>query len=47
MNPERHPHVNAAGARALLDHLTSPAGQAAIGAFRVDGEQLFHPVREP
>ena len=37
----------AARARALKWHewLTGPAGQAAIGAFRVGGEQLFFPAR--
>jgi tungstate transport system substrate-binding protein len=43
VNPARHPHVNAGGARRLSDHLTSPEGQRRIGEFRVDGEQLFHP----
>lgn len=47
VNPARHGHVNATGARALLEHLTSKAGQAAIGAFRVDGQMLFHPVGAP
>ncbi|MHC4472153.1 MAG: ABC transporter substrate-binding protein [Planctomycetota bacterium] len=42
VNPERHPHVNADGARKLLDYLTSPEGQARIAAFRVDGKVLFH-----
>ena len=46
VNPERHPHVNAAGARKLLDYLTSPGGQAKIAAFRVDGQALFHPHAE-
>ncbi len=44
VNPARHPHVNAEGARRLLDWLTSPEGQARIGAFRVGGEVLFHPL---
>lgn len=43
VNPAKHRHVHSAPARALLDHLTSPAGQARIGAFRVGGEILFHP----
>ena len=30
----------------LADWLLSPAGQAAIGAYKVDGEQLFHPSTE-
>ncbi len=42
VNPEKHPHVNAAGAKKLLDYLTSPQGQAKIEAFRVDGRVLFH-----
>jgi len=46
VNPERHPHVNADGARRLLDYLTSPEGQAKIAAFRVDGRVLFHPHAE-
>ena len=36
-----------AAARKLFDYLTSPEGQRRIGAFRVDGEQLFHPVSGP
>ncbi len=43
VSPERHPHVNAVGARALLDYLSSQTGQRAIGAYRVDGQILFHP----
>ena len=42
VNPAKHPHVNAEGARKLLDYLTSPEGQAKIDAFRVDGKVLFH-----
>jgi tungstate transport system substrate-binding protein len=42
VNPEKRPHVNADGARKLLDYLTSPEGQARIAAFRVDGKALFH-----
>jgi tungstate transport system substrate-binding protein len=30
-------------ARPLADWLASPDGQAAIGAYQVNGEQLFHP----
>jgi tungstate transport system substrate-binding protein len=43
VNPQRHPHVNAAGARRFADWLVSPAGQAAIVAYRVNGEPLFFP----
>lgn len=44
VNPERHPHVKAEAARKLLDYLTSEEGQRRIGAFRVGGQVLFHPV---
>ncbi|MHC4972285.1 MAG: ABC transporter substrate-binding protein [Planctomycetota bacterium] len=45
INPARHPHVQAEAARKLLDYLTSEEGQRRIGAFRVDGQVLFHPAR--
>lgn len=44
VNPARHPHVNAAGARALIDWLVSAEGQRRIAAFRVGGEALFFPA---
>jgi len=43
VNPERHPHVKAIEGQALIDWLTSSAGQGAIGAFRLEGGQVFHP----
>jgi len=43
VNPARHPHVKQADARAFMDWLTGPTGQAAIASFRVDGQQLFFP----
>lgn len=43
VNPARHPNVNAQGARRLVEWLISDEGQARIGAYRVDGEQLFFP----
>jgi tungstate transport system substrate-binding protein len=43
VNPERHPHVRASEAQAFVDWLTSQRGQAAIAAYRVDGQQLFFP----
>jgi tungstate transport system substrate-binding protein len=45
VNPARHPHVNVEAARKLLDYLTSKEGQQRIGAFRVDGQVLFHPAK--
>lgn len=44
VNPARHPHVNAGGARQLIDWLVSPAGQARIASFRPGGQQLFFPA---
>ena len=43
LNPARHPVPKQALARRFMEWLISPEGQAAIGAFQVDGEQLFHP----
>ena len=43
VNSERHPHVHAGEAQAFVDWLISARGQAAIAAYRVDGQQLFFP----
>ncbi|MBA3772209.1 MAG: extracellular solute-binding protein [Ramlibacter sp.] len=45
VSPVRHPHVKAAQAQQFLDWLLSPAGQGAIAAYRIDGQQLFFPIR--
>ncbi len=42
VDPRRHPHTNADGARRFADWLLSPAGQAAIDDYRVGGQQAFH-----
>lgn len=47
VNPARHGHVKAADGQAFIDWLVSPVGQAAIAAFRVDGQQLFFPSAPP
>ncbi|MGH6954969.1 MAG: substrate-binding domain-containing protein [Alphaproteobacteria bacterium] len=47
VNPARHPHTRATEARAFADWLTSGAGQAAIGAFRIEGQQMFFPNALP
>jgi tungstate transport system substrate-binding protein len=47
VNPEKHPHANAADARRLLDWLTSAQGQRAIGEFRIDGEAPFQSGAPP
>ena len=38
-----HPTIKAAPARQLAEWLAGPEGQAAIGAYTINGEQLFHP----
>ena len=43
VNPRRHPHVKAADGQRFIDWLVSAAGQAAIAAYRIHGEQLFFP----
>jgi len=43
VNPAKFPHVNAAGAQRFVDWVTSPVGQGAIAAYRVNGQQLFFP----
>jgi tungstate transport system substrate-binding protein len=43
LNPEKHPRAGLAPAHRLAEWLVSPAGQAAIGGFRLGGEPLFHP----
>jgi tungstate transport system substrate-binding protein len=43
VNPDRHPRVKAAAGQALIDWMLSAEGQAAIAAYRVDGQQLFYP----
>ena len=41
VNPARHPHVKQALAQTFVDWVVSPAGQAAISAYRIGGEPLF------
>ncbi|MGH8708729.1 MAG: extracellular solute-binding protein [Burkholderiales bacterium] len=43
VNPARHAHVKQVAGRAFIDWVVSPAGQAAIGAYKIGGEQLFFP----
>lgn len=43
VNPARHRHINGADAQAFIDWLVSAPGQAAIAAFRINGEQAFFP----
>jgi tungstate transport system substrate-binding protein len=43
LNPAKHPVPKQAAVRRFAQWLLSPEGQAALSAFTVDGEQLFHP----
>jgi tungstate transport system substrate-binding protein len=43
VNPARHSHVKARDGQAFVDWIVSPAGQAAIAGYRINGEQLFFP----
>jgi tungstate transport system substrate-binding protein len=43
VNPDRHPTVKRADGQTFIDWIVSPEGQAAIAAYKIDGEQLFFP----
>jgi tungstate transport system substrate-binding protein len=43
VNPLRHPHVKTEWAQIFIDWITSGPGQAAIAAYKIDGQQLFFP----
>ena len=43
VNPAKHPHVKQAAGQQFIDWVVSPAGQAAIAAYKIGGEQLFFP----
>jgi tungstate transport system substrate-binding protein len=48
VNPSKHPHVKRNLGQKFVDWVVSPAGQAAIAAFKIEGEQLFFPnARKP
>jgi tungstate transport system substrate-binding protein len=43
VSPARHPHVKQALAQSFADWVVSAPGQAAIAAYKIDGQQLFFP----
>ncbi len=43
VNPAKHPHVKQALGQQFIDWVVSPAGQTAIAAYKIGGEQLFFP----
>ena len=47
VNPAKHPHVKKDLAQAFADWVVSPAGQATIADYKIDGQQLFFPDAKP
>ena len=45
VDPDRYRHVHARDGQIFIDWLLSPRGQAAIGQYRVNGQQLFFSQR--
>lgn len=43
VNPARHAHVKREDGQRFIDWIVSPAGQAAIAGYKINGEQLFFP----
>jgi len=43
VNPAKHPQVKLNDAQKFVDWVVSPAGQNAIAAYKIGGEQLFFP----
>ena len=46
VNPEKFPSVKKEFGQAFVDWLVSTEGQAAIAAYKIDGQQLFFPNAE-
>jgi tungstate transport system substrate-binding protein len=47
LNPVTHPNIKREPAKRLAEWLLSPTGQAAIAAYQVNGQKLFHPLADP
>ncbi len=47
VNPAKHPNVKAKEGQAFVDWIVSSDGQAAIAAFKINGEQQFFPSAKP
>ena len=43
VNPAKHPQVKLLDAQRFVDWVISPAGQNAVAAYKIGGEQLFFP----
>jgi len=42
-SPAKFPNLNSTGAQKFVDWVISPAGQANIASYKINGEQLFFP----
>jgi tungstate transport system substrate-binding protein len=47
VNPTKHSHVKAKEAEAFVNWVTGARGQAAINAYKIDGDQLFFGNSKP
>ncbi len=47
VNPAKHANIKAEWGQAFVDWMLAEEGQAAIAAYKVDGQQLFFPNAEP
>ena len=47
VNPEKHQNVKTEWGQAFIDWMLGDEGQAAIGSYSVDGQQLFFPNAKP
>ncbi len=43
VNPQKHPNVKKELGQQFIDWVTGPEGQQAIGAYKIEGQQLFFP----
>ncbi|HTS84751.1 MAG TPA: substrate-binding domain-containing protein [Usitatibacter sp.] len=47
VNPAKYPHVKKEMGQKFIDWVISPAGQATIANYKIDGQQLFFPNYKP
>lgn len=47
VNPKKHPHVKLKEAQILVDWMTGTRGQAAINAYKINGESVFFANSKP
>ena len=47
VNPAKHPHVKKEAGQRFVNWLVSPAGQASIAAYGIEGQQLVFPNANP